>query len=42
MTGGKLTPNRLVEKTIPVTGVNEVLNAMTDYNTQGFVVINSW
>jgi len=42
VTGGKLTPNRLVEQTIPVTGVNEVLNAMTDYNTQGFVIINSW
>jgi len=39
---GKLTPNRLVEKTIAVTGVNDVLNAMTDYKTQGFNVINSW
>ena len=39
---GKLKPNRLVDKTISVEGVNDVLNAMTDYKTRGFSIINSW
>ena len=39
---GKLKPNRLVEQTISVEGVNDVLNAMTDYKTRGFSIINSW
>jgi len=39
---GKLKPNRLVEQTISVEGVNDVPNAMTDYKTRGFSIINSW
>jgi D-arabinose 1-dehydrogenase-like Zn-dependent alcohol dehydrogenase len=39
---GKLDPKRLVGQTIPVEGVNDVLNAMTEFATLGFQVINRW
>jgi alcohol dehydrogenase, propanol-preferring len=37
-----LKPQRLVESTIDVGQVNDVLNRMTDYSTSGFNVITSW
>jgi alcohol dehydrogenase, propanol-preferring len=39
---GALKPERLVEGTIDVGHVNDVLNRMTDYQTSGFNVITSW
>ena len=39
---GRLEPRRLVTQTIPVEGVNEVLNAMTEFGTVGFNVIDRW
>ena len=39
---GKLDPKRLVGQTIPVEGVNDILNAMTEFATLGFQVINRW
>jgi propanol-preferring alcohol dehydrogenase len=39
---GKLKPNRLVEQKVSVESASDVLQAMTDYKTRGFTVINSW
>jgi len=39
---GKLDPRRLVGQTIPVEGVNDVLNAMTEFGTVGFNIIDRW
>jgi D-arabinose 1-dehydrogenase-like Zn-dependent alcohol dehydrogenase len=39
---GLLKPERLLEKTIDVGGVNDVLGRMTDYKTSGFNIITSW
>jgi len=39
---GKLDPKRLVGQTIPLEGVNDVLNAMTEFATVGFSVIDRW
>lgn len=38
----RLDPRRLVGQTIPVEGVNDVLNAMTEFGTVGFHIINRW
>lgn len=42
ISSGKVTPTDIVEKTISVEEVSQVLQEMTGYNTQGFNVINSW
>jgi len=39
---GKLKPTRLVEAAIGVSGVNQVLTAMTSFETRGFHVLNTW
>ncbi len=39
---GKLDPRRLVTQTIPLEGVNDVLNAMTEFGTVGFNIIDRW
>src|SRR5262249_24399396 len=39
---GKLQPIRLVETIGSVADASRLLNAMTDYNTLGFSVINEW
>ncbi len=39
---GKLNPNRIVDRTVSVEEASGVLDAMTDYNTRGFNVINRW
>jgi propanol-preferring alcohol dehydrogenase len=38
----RLRPQSLLERTVPVTGVNEVLQSMTGFGTVGFNVIDSW
>ncbi len=39
---GAFRPERLVEETVDVGSVNDVLNRMTDYKTNGFNIITSW
>ena len=39
---GAFRPERIVEQTVDVGTVNDVLNKMTDYKTNGFNVITSW
>jgi D-arabinose 1-dehydrogenase-like Zn-dependent alcohol dehydrogenase len=39
---GKLAPKRLVGDQVPATGVNDVLESMTSFGTNGFNVITSW
>jgi D-arabinose 1-dehydrogenase-like Zn-dependent alcohol dehydrogenase len=39
---GALQPERLVESTVDVGGVNGVLTRMSDFRTSGFNVITSW
>lgn len=39
---GAFRPERLVEETVDVGTVNDVLNRMTDYKTNGFNIITSW
>jgi alcohol dehydrogenase, propanol-preferring len=39
---GTLNPRRLVDRLVPVEEASGVLEAMTDYGTRGFNVINAW
>jgi threonine dehydrogenase-like Zn-dependent dehydrogenase len=39
---GQLDPTRLVERSIEVEQVSEVLQAMTDGTTRGFTVVTAW
>jgi D-arabinose 1-dehydrogenase-like Zn-dependent alcohol dehydrogenase len=39
---GKIQPARLVETVTSVSEAGRLLDAMTDYNTLGFTVINDW
>jgi hypothetical protein len=39
---GKLQPARLVDTVTSVAEAGRLLDAMTDYNTLGFAVINDW
>lgn len=39
---GALKPDRLIDRSVDIGGVNEVLTRMSDYRTSGFNVITSW
>jgi len=39
---GAFRPERLVEQTVDVGSINDVLNRMTDYKTNGFNIITTW
>lgn len=39
---GTFRPGRLVEQTVDVGSINDVLNRMTDFKTNGFNITTSW
>jgi D-arabinose 1-dehydrogenase-like Zn-dependent alcohol dehydrogenase len=39
---GKLTPGKLVSRTVPIEQAGEVLASMSQYGTLGATVVNQW
>jgi threonine dehydrogenase-like Zn-dependent dehydrogenase len=39
---GKLHPESLVERAVPVTEASDVLLSMTNFGTMGFTIIDRW